>query len=136
MLGLKLIKMRNIPNLNSQLLLIMNRDDKRTEELYHKFMEKIEQNNEAKLIKILSSLGIQSSVKSNRYSLPYTGEIKHSRMGESYINGAYETEDFFRKVVKELLLNNIRKIRFYILMEVEDCFPMGKVNFKFRYYTH
>ena len=83
---------------------------------------------------MFEKLNIQASVKSDRYSLPYHKEIEHTNYGESYLNGAYEPERFFRKVVKQLLDENVYKIRFYVLMEVAEALPMGKVNFKFRFF--
>jgi len=126
--------MRNVPKLDN--ILISFSKDVETEEQYHNTMERYERYNESKLIELFKQIQIQSSVKSNPYSLPYEYEITHTNYGESYINGAYEPERFFRKVVKELLDRHEYKIRFYVLMEVEDCLPMGKINFKFRYYVH
>lgn len=129
--------MRNIPSLNNQLLFFLDKDNsKRTIDHYHTAMENNETNIERRLVDLLDKLGIQASVKSNRYSLPYKNEVVHTGYGESYLNAAYETPRFFSKIVKELLHDDTYKIRFYILLEVEDSFPIGKVNMKFRYYKH
>ena len=126
--------MRNVPDLDITLLSIFNRhDDGMTPERYHEVMENTEIRNEVTMLKLSEKLNIQASVKSDRYSLPYHKEIEHTNYGESYLNGAYEPERFFRKVVKQLLDENVYKIRFYVLMEVAEALPMGKVNFKFRY---
>lgn len=129
--------MRNTPSLNNQLLFFLDKDkSKRTINQYHTAMENNETNIERSLIDLLSKIGIQASVKSDRYSLPYKYEVTHTGYGESYLNAAYETPRFFNKIIKELLHDDTYKIRFYVLLEVEDFFPMGKVNMKFRYYKH
>lgn len=83
-----------------------------------------------------SHLGINATVKSDRYSLPIMYQIKATQNGESYLNGAFETYQIFRKVLKTVLSEDIYKLRFYVFAEVEDNFPMGKVNYYFNYYVH
>jgi hypothetical protein len=63
-------------------------------------------------------------------------QIKTTQWGESYLNGAFETEKFFRTVIKTVLNHEPMpwKLRFYVFAEVEDQFPMGKVNYYFNYY--
>ena len=53
--------------------------------------------------KHFSGLGINATVKSDRYSLPIMYQIKATQHGESYLNGAYESYNIFRKVLKTVL---------------------------------
>ena len=80
---------------------------------------------EKKIKTLLTSIGVAATVKSDRYSLPYVKEIKHTGMGESYLNGAFEIEPFLRTIAKEILNEDLYKIRFYVLAEIEDRFPMA-----------
>jgi hypothetical protein len=112
----------------------------RTPELYVEEIQKFEIEAEKRLIKVLSSIGITATVKTDRYSLPYKEEIKISQNGESYLNGPYELERVIRKVTKKLLNDDEYKIRFYVYVEVDtnagSFLKLGKVNYHFRYYSH
>ena len=113
----------------------------RTPEIYVERIEEFEIKAEKSLIKTLAAVGIGAMVKTDRYSLPYTKEIKVTLNGESYLNGPYELIMVTRKVVKQLLEENQYKIRFYLYVEVDSeggrgPFKMGCVNYHFRYYTH
>jgi hypothetical protein len=112
----------------------------RTPELYVEKIQEFEIIAEQKLIKVLSSVGIDSMVKTDRYSLPYKDEIKISQNGESYLNGPYNLDRVTRKIVKQLLNENQYKIRFYMYVEVDtnagSFLKLGKVNYHFRYYSH
>ena len=81
-------------------------------------------------------MGINASVKTDRYSLPFQGQIKTTQNGESYLNGAFESIQLYRKVLHKMVELNIYKVRFYIFAEVEDAPYMGKVNYYFNYYIH
>ena len=125
---------RNIPEMKNQLLFYMDKD--RTPEKYEETMINLEKKIEKDMIGVLSKLGINASVKTDRYSLPFQGQIKTTQNGESYLNGAFESFQLYRKVLYKMLELNVYKVRFYILAEVEDSFPMGKVNYYFKYYVH
>ena len=103
---------------------------------YEEAIINLEKKIEKKLIEMFTDMNIHAIVKTDRYSLPYTNEIKTSQRGESYLNGAFESWDFKRKIFKEILNKDINKLRFYVFAEIEDYFPMGKVNYYFRYYPH
>ena len=108
-----------------------------TEAKYCKEIEAFEKKCEASLINTLSRLDINATVKTDRYSLPYQKEIPVQLGGESYMNGPYEFYRVARKLVKELLNENVYKIRFYILIDVDtESGLMGKLIYKFRYYIH
>jgi len=129
---------RNIPSFENSLLFFLRKDttEENYVEIYEEFIVKQEESIERRLNEIFRQLGINSSVKSERYSLPFNKQIKHTGYGESYLNAAFETGDFFRKIVKEIIDQDLYKVRFYIFSEIEDSFPMGKVNYYFNYYKH
>ena len=97
---------------------------------------------EAKLKDLFRMIGIQSSVKRDRYSLPYKHEVVGEIEGTSYINYAYNIDNIARVFVKDLLDKNVSKIRYYLFVEVitEDETMskryFGKVVYKFRYMIH
>jgi hypothetical protein len=126
---------RKIPSPNNSLTFFMEKMNGEVAE-YETAMVNLEKQIEKRLIDTFRSFDINATVKSDRYSLPYTHEIKHTGYGESYLNGAFESMPLFRKIFKEILDENLYKIRFYIFAEIEDQFPMGKVNYYFRYYKH
>ena len=124
---------RNIPSMENRLLFFL---EEPTPEKYEESMINLEKKIEGDMIEVFRKLGIHSIVKTDRYSLPYTSEIKTTQYGESYLNGAYESVKLYRKVLSELIEYDVRKMRFYILAEVEDHEFIGKVNYYFRYYEH
>jgi len=125
---------RNIPDMGNQLLFYMDKD--RTPEKYEETMINLEKKIEKDMIGVLSKMGINATVKTDRYSLPFQGQIKTTQNGESYLNGAFESFQLYRKVLYKMVELNVYKVRFYIFAEVEDSFPMGKVNYYFKYYVH
>ena len=135
LLTYKKMETRKIPSQSNRLTFYMEDLDGNKRD-YEESMINLEKRIENRAIELLRYLDIQSSVKTDRYSLPYTHEIVHTGFGESYLNGAFETSPFYRKVIKEILNENLFKIRFYVFAEIEDQFPMGKVNYYFRYYKH
>jgi len=131
---------RNIPKMGNQLLFFMDdkmgKRDERTPEKYEKSMVKLEKKIEKDIIEVFSKMGINASVKTDRYSLPFQDQIKTTQHGESYLNGAFESIKLYREVLHKMVDLNVYKVRFYIFAEVEDSFPMGKVNYYFNYYIH
>ena len=125
---------RNMPDMSNQLLFYMG--DNRTPEKYEETMINLEKKIEKDMIEVLSKIGINASVKTDRYSLPFQGQIKTTQQGESYLNGAFESYKLYRAVLKEIVNQDLYKIRFYIFAEVEDSPYMGKVNYYFNYYIH
>jgi hypothetical protein len=103
---------------------------------YEESMINLEMKIEKDLVKMFRDLDIQASVKTDRYSLPYTNQVEHTGYGESYLNAAFLSAPFKRKIVKELLDKRVHKIRFFVFAEIEDQFPMGRVNYYFNYYVH
>ena len=131
---------RNIPEMKNQLLFFMDgkngREEDRTPDKYEEHMINLEKKIEKDMIEVLFKMGIHATVKTDRYSLPYQFQIKTTQNGESYLNGAFESVKLYRAVLSNLVEMDVYKVRFYIFAEVEDSFPMGKVNYYFNYYIH
>jgi len=109
---------------------------------YMKFITEFEIKCEHSLITLFDSLNIQSSVKTDRYSLPYEEEIISAIEGASNLDYAFTLNNITRDVVKELLDKNIYKLRFYLTVDAmiendtEDRHFFGRVVYKFRYVKH
>lgn len=131
---------RNIPDMNNQLLFFMDgkngKEEDRKPEKYEESMINLEKKIEKDMIEVFKKMGINASVKTDRYSLPFQGQIKTTQNGESYLNGAFESIQLYRKVLHKMVELNVYKVRFYIFAEVEDAPYMGKVNYYFNYYIH
>ena len=109
---------------------------------YMKFITEFEIKCECSLITLFDSLNIQSSVKTDRYSLPYKEEIISTIEGASNLDYAYTLNNITRDIVKELLDKNIYKLRFYLTIDAiiendtEERHFFGRVIYKFRYVKH
>jgi hypothetical protein len=109
---------------------------------YMKFITEFEVKCEYSLITLFDSLNIQSSVKTDRYSLPYKEEIISTIEGASNLDYAYTLNNITRDIVKELLDKKIYKLRFYLTVDAiiendtEDRHFFGRVVYKFRYVKH
>lgn len=125
---------RNVPQMSNPLLFYLN--DNKTPERYEETMINLEMKIEKDMIEVFQKMGINATVKTDRYSLPYQGQIKTTQYGESYLNGAFESIKLYRAVLSKMVELDTYKIRFYIFAEVEDSLPMGKVNYYFNYYVH
>ena len=118
------------------------RTGKYDKDSYVKAVTKFEIDCEKKLISLFKKIGIQSSVKRDRFSLPYKQDVIGELSGSMYINYSFNIDNLARRFVKHLLDKNIFKIRFYLHVDVitEDetlnwRYP-GKVVYKFRYMVH
>ena len=131
------MKLRAIPESNNTLLgLISGKDRKElTIEEYEKQMRNLEKSIEEKVIKMLDMINTHASVKTDRYSLPYKHQIKHTRNAGSYLNDTFDTRQFIREIASEVLKYEITKLRFYVFAEMEGGM-FGKMNYYFNYYTH
>lgn len=109
---------------------------------YMKFVTDFEIKCENSLIDLFNNLNIQSSVKSERYSLPYKEELISIVEGASYLNHAFTLSNITRDIVKELLDKNVYKLRFYLTVDAiiendtDDRHFFGRVVYKFRYVKH
>lgn len=131
---------RSLPPLDKILLNPLKSEQREgfTEKTYLEAIELFERNVEKSLITTFGRLSINSSVKTNPYSLPFNEEIVVTLHGESYLNGAYEIHRVAREIVKELMKrDHIYRFRFY--MFINPAFPdhplsMGVVEYRFRYH--
>ena len=109
---------------------------------YMKFITEFEIKCEHLLITLFDSLNIQSSVKTDRYSLPYKEEIISTIDGASNLDYAFTLSNITREIVKELLDKNVYKLRFYLTVDAiiendtEERHFFGRVVYKFRYVKH
>ena len=109
---------------------------------YLKFVTEFEIKCENSLIILFDSLNIQSSVKTDRYSLPYKEEIVIILEGASNLDYAFTLSNITRDIIKELFDKNIYKLRFYLTVDAiiendtEDRHFFGRVVYKFRYTTN
>ena len=106
-MGISVGMTRNVPSINNSLLFFLDIRGKKSKvteenyvEEYDKWMVKRELSIEKWLLDTFAHLGINATVKSDRYSLPIIYQIKATQNGESYLNGAFETYQIFRKVLK------------------------------------
>ena len=118
------------------------RTNKYDTETYVAAVTKFEIECEGKLKDLFKKVGIQASLKRDRFSLPYTHEVIGEIEGTSFINYAFNLDNIARVFVKDLLDKNIHKIRFYLFVDViteDDTMSKrynGKVVYKFRYMVH
>jgi hypothetical protein len=109
---------------------------------YLKCITEFEIKCEHSLITLFDSLNIQSSVKTERYSLPYKEEIISTIEGGSNLDYAFTLSNITRDIVKELLDKEINKLRFYLTVDAiiendtDDRHFFGRVVYKFRYVKH
>ena len=113
---------------------MMFRSQPLTTESYNKFLEVRENNIEKKLKELFLSLDIRAITKTDRKSLPYNCEIKQKLVIPSYVNDGFRYDYIAREIVKEVLNKGMFKIRFYVDMNIIPHFPMGCVEYNFRYY--
>ena len=118
------------------------RTNKYDTETYVAAVTKFEIECEGKLKDLFKKVGIQASLKRDRFSLPYTHEVIGEIEGTSFINYAFNLDNIARVFVKDLLDKNIHKIRFYLFVDViteDDTMSKrynGKVVYKLRYTVH
>jgi hypothetical protein len=135
------------PNLNKSILISVLlpeviRTKKYNSNTYISAITKFEIECEKRLKDLFSRIGIQSSTKSDRFSLPYKHEVIGEIEGNSYLNYAFDINKIARVFVKDLIEKNANKIRFYLLAEVVTENETigkrykGKVVYKFRYMIH
>jgi len=100
----------------------------KTEENYIKSLEFIESEFEKYLIGILRRLDINATVKTDKYSLPYKDEVIYQRLlSTSFPKANYFFLYAVREFIKEILVRNVLKVRFYILIDLKVIPPL-KMN--------
>ncbi len=85
-------------------------------------IQALERKVETELKIILNQLDMQASVKSEPYSLPYQKEICR-KTGFASIKtniGSFDYTHVFRPIVKQLLNEDVKKMRFYFYIQGSD----------------
>lgn len=104
-----------------------------------------EQTIEEEIIKLLDEIGIQASVKTDKHSLPVTGVVSSANGYDSYIPYIFSRTSVKRKLLKEILNADCRKIRFYVYIYTTEfegakngfAAMLGrKFHIEVRYYLH
>ena len=124
---------RNIPSMKSRLLRSLKEQNP---EAYESAMVGLETQIEKQLIEMFWKMGIQASVKTNKYSLPIHMYAKHIQKGSWNSRHIDESPLFYREIFKEILSLKCSKIRFYVFIEVKDSPPCDQIEYLFYYYTH
>ena len=107
-------------------------------------LEKFEEHAENEIVSTLRNVGIQTTVKQDKFSLPYTHEMVFRIPLESCLSAVYEYQRPLRQFVKELLSTNTEKIRFYLWVDFfEGPPPKNQIHhtnagleYHFRYFIH
>jgi hypothetical protein len=131
--------MRQIPSDLHDIILSRLVGSSPTEENYNATIDKFELHCEKYLLEIFEKLGIKSLVKSSRKSLPYNNELTVVLEGEADMNAPYEFFRVANKILKEILVKDIKKLRFYIQIDVYSrnknyIADLGKIEYRFRYH--
>jgi hypothetical protein len=131
--------MRKIPLDLNDLILSKLIGSSPTKENYIESINKFELYCEKYLIEIFQKLGIKSLVKSSRKSLPYNYEIIVVLEEETDMNAPYEVFRFANKILKDILVKDIKKLRFYIQIDVYTrnenyIADWGRIEYRFRYH--
>lgn len=113
---------------------IQGRDDKSLGEA----LENLEIQIEKDTCKILDSIGIHSSVKTLRKSLPYSHEVTGGKGFTSFINDSIDIKFLQRKLLKELLDDPVYKIRLFCHIELinDDRGNVNELKYYLRYFRH
>ncbi len=97
---------------------------------------------ETHLIDVLYKIGIEASVKTDRYSLPYKHEFRQVQVSYRNIIEAFDFQLLTCEIVNELIKEKVKKIRFYLIADLileknPQRMDIKKTLIsKFRYSTH
>jgi len=121
-----------------QLLVLLNFIRSREDKTLKIAFEQLEMHIEEDTCNILNSLGIDSSVKNLRKTLPYQCEIKGSKGFNSFINYSFDVKFLQRKLIKKLLDDPVFKIRMYCDIEtiMNNNGNIEELEYRIRYYRH
>ena len=104
------------------------------------FLRSIEASKENDIIAMLAYLGIQASVKTDKYSLPHHYEVESLKRVCTFTNEAFITPELYRDFVAHLIELKAQKIRFYLIVELWEnpdakSYYLG-LRYRLRYYVH
>ncbi len=116
---------RNIPSMENTRLQWLMQDVEKTPENYELKMRELEMKLEKEFGVFLERLGVQASVKEDRYSLLVHEDIY-----------AFNTHELYCTLAKDIVDHEIYKIRYYVFVEVYDFNIYTSVVYCLRYYVH
>ena len=105
------------------------------------FQPFLETQKEEELIQLLWKMGIQSSVKTDKKSLPYQHVVTQNEV----IGNLTQTSHLYRKFIQHLLEEDTYKIRFFIetkldyshILDIPNPFSYVKgITYELKYYIH
>ena len=85
---------------------------------FNQFSEFYEQKIEDKIIDLLFNIGVKSSIKQQKETLPYTDIITVKKSFTSFMNDSFDVKDLYYQLMKFITENNLNKIRFYVKMDL------------------
>ena len=124
---------RNIPNVESRLIRSL---DPPSVESYGDAIINLETKIEKQLVSMFWKMGIQSTVKTDKFSLPIYGQIKCTKQRLLASHNIVEYPTFYREILREIIGMKCYKIRFYVFIEGEDIEMGSQLHYYFNYYLH
>ncbi len=120
------------------LLRNLNKMRGRNDENFHEALESLEIETEKKIQECLASLGMEALIKTNRKSLPYKEELLYTAYISSFMNDLLLTSPLKRKLARELLNDNIFKIRFFVDIDIpkDERGNLDRLEYSVKYYVH
>ncbi len=85
------------------------------------------------LLDLFKKLNLSTTVKRDRYSLPYQKEISFFLDGSSYLNSAFHFPAVAKGITRHVLNLNSDHIRFYLYINLLENADLGLVEYSFRY---
>ena len=128
-----LVLTRNTPNPESRLFRSL---DPPSIESYENAIINLEAKIEKQLVSMFLKMGIQSTVKTDKLSLPIYGQIKCTKQKFLASHNIAEYPTFYREIFREIIGMRCYKIRFYIFIEGEDIEMGSQLHYYFNYYIH
>jgi hypothetical protein len=116
----------------------LNKMRGRNDENFHAAFESLEIETEKEIQECLASLGMEALKKTNRKSLPYKEELFYTAYISSFINDILLTSPLKRKLARELLNDNIFKIRFFVDINIpkNEQGNLDRLEYSVKYYVH
>jgi hypothetical protein len=121
-------------NLKSTLISILLKDQINMSN-YVAAITEFERKCEISLVGTFNQIGVHATVKTDPYSLPYKDEIVIFLPATIYANSAFEFFNVARKIIKQLLNDDIKSLRFYFFINLitskNDLY--SGIEYRFRY---
>jgi hypothetical protein len=123
---------KKIPNLKIPIANVLL-EDTFTKDKYLSSLEKFERECENYLLDLFKKLNLSSTVKRDRYSLPFQNEITFTLEGSSYLNSAFHFPAVAKGITKHVLNLDSDHIRFYLFINLGENGDLGSMDYSFRY---